>query len=161
VRLPDDAVQRLLDAWPVARLATVGPDGAPHLVPIVFARSHGALFMPIDAKPKGPREPKRIRNLRHEPRVSLLLDAYRDDWTRLWWLRVDGEARVLQPARESDPEVRDAVAALRRKYPQYDGTPVLRDPPTLVRIEPRRVRSWCAGPEAGPAAPEGEPPAVC
>lgn len=146
--LPPEALERMLDTWPSARLATSGPRG-PHLVPVVFARAGGRLFTPVDGKPKRGGELARVRHVRADSRVSLLLDHYQDDWNRLWWLRVDGFARVLQPAHPAaDPEVAAAVAALRAKYPQYQTVPVLGEPPTLLRIAPDRVRSWCAGPAA-------------
>lgn len=147
MQIPQPALDALLDAQPVARLATVRADGRPHLVPIVFTRAGGALWSPIDAKPKRDREPLRVQNLRREPRVTLLVDHYDGDWTRLWWIRADGVAEVRTPrSPEADPAAAEAVAALRRKYPQYDGLPVLRDPPAILRIRIERLASWCPGP---------------
>ncbi len=152
VELPDEAVADLLDTWPVARLATLGPDLHPHQVPIVFARSAEALWSPVDGKPKRGGEPARIRNARERPAVSLLLDDYAADWERLWWLRVDGEARVVRPRDpEADAEVSAALAALRAKYPQYGRVAILADPPTLLCIRVVAQRSWCAGASAVPA----------
>ena len=143
MELPEDAIERLLDAWPVARLATTGPAG-PHLVPVVFARAAGFLWSPVDAKPKGGGELARVRHVRAEPRVALLLDHYEADWGRLWWLRVDAEAAVVAAAEPA------AVAALERKYPQYREIPVLREPPVLLRLRPLARRGWCAGRDAVP-----------
>jgi PPOX class probable F420-dependent enzyme len=152
VELRPDVVEALFERWPVARLATVGPAG-PRQVPVVFARAGGALWSPIDGKPKGPGELARVRHVRADPRVSLLLDHYCEDWRCLWWVAVSGEARVVRPEDPSlDPEVAAAVAALRAKYPHYASVPVLRPPATLLRVEPERVRSWCAGPEAATQA---------
>lgn len=149
MELSPDAVERLLDSWPSARLATRGPRG-PHLVPVVFARAGGCLWTPLDGKPKRGGELARVRHVRADPRVSLLLDHYEDDWSRLWWLRVDGAARVVRPAvPDADPEVAAAVAALRAKYPQYKTVPLLREPPTLLAVVPDRVQSWRAGAGAG------------
>ena len=149
MRLPDDVALRLLDRWPVARLATLGEDGAPHQVPIVFALHDGRLWSAVDAKPKSPRPLVRVRNIERDPRVSLLVDHYDPDWTRLFWLRIDGRASVLRGAgAAADPEVAGAVAALRRKYPQYDTIDVLRDPATLIAVRVDRVTSWCADPAA-------------
>lgn len=150
MELPAEAVARLLDTWPVARLATSGRDG-PHLVPVVFARSGGSLWSPVDGKPKRGGELARVANLRSEPRAALLLDHWDADWSRLWWLRVDVDGRVVRPADPAgDGEVAGAVAALRAKYPQYQETPLLGEPPTLLRLSPRRATSWCAGPAAIP-----------
>jgi PPOX class probable F420-dependent enzyme len=148
VDLPQALVERLLDRWPVARLATLGREG-PHQVPVVFARTGALLWSPIDGKPKRRAEPARVRHVRAEPRVSLLLDHYEQDWRCLWWLRVVGAATVVEPAdARADREPDAAVAALRAKYPQYLSVPVLRAPATLLRVEPLHLRSWCAGSEA-------------
>jgi len=140
VPLADPEIERLLDSWPVARLATVAPDGRPHLVPIVFARHAGALWSPVDGKPKkaGGRVLARLAHIAREPRVSVLLDHYDTDWRRLWWIRVDGRA-------ERGGGAAAVEAALRAKYPQYRETPLYAGPPALVRIEPERVTSWAAG----------------
>jgi len=148
VNLPPVLVDRILDRWPVARLATLGRDG-PHQVPVVFARTGTLLWSPVDGKPKAATELARVRRVRAEPRVSLLLDHYEEDWRRLWWIGISGETKVLRLAAPlAQPEPAAAVAALRAKYPQYLSLPLLREPPTLLRIEPLRVRSWCAGQEA-------------
>ncbi len=133
----------------MARLSTLSPDGQPHQVPVVFAWHAGSIWSPIDAKPKRSGELARVRNIRHEPRVSLLLDHYDDDWSRLWWLRIAGQGEILQPDHpESDPALAPVLDHLRAKYPAYREIAVLIKPPTLIRIEPAQVRSWCAGPEA-------------
>jgi PPOX class probable F420-dependent enzyme len=151
VELTQAAVDRLLETWPVARLATLGPEGQPHLVPIVFARLGGELWSPIDGKPKRAGEAVRVQHVRAQPQVSVLLDHYDADWSRLWWLRVDGVARVVQPADpETDLEVAPVVAALRGRYAQYEDTAPLRDPATLLAVRPTRIASWCAGPQAVP-----------
>lgn len=145
MEIPREFVDRLLESWPVARLATADAHGKPSALPIVWARVNGDLWTPIDGKPKRDAEPARVRRVAENPRVELLLDDYDFDWTRLWWLRVEGDARVVKPPDpERDPEVAPVLAALRRKYPQYDGVPVLRDPPTLLAIRPTRVHGWCA-----------------
>ena len=115
MRLPPDSIEFLLDTTSIARLATLGPDGCPHQVPVVFARTPDAeLWSPVDGKPKANGEPVRVRNARRNPAASLLLDAYREDWSRLWWIRVDVTLRVVEP-RELG-EVAAAVACLERKY---------------------------------------------
>jgi PPOX class probable F420-dependent enzyme len=152
VDLPAPLVEELLERWPVGRLATLGPSG-PSQVPMVFARAGGVLWSPIDGKPKPAGEPARVRHARADPRVSLLLDHYAENWRCLWWIAVSGRACVVQPSDPaSDPEVAAAVAALRAKYPQYASTPVLRPPATLLRIEALRVRSWCASRDAARCA---------
>ncbi len=140
MELVDAAIERLLDTWPVARLATVTPGGRPHVVPVVFARVGPRIFSPVDSKPKRGGELARVRHVRADPRVALLLDRYDADWQLLWWLRLDGRAEVVERAESL------AVAALRAKYPQYAGVPVLREPPVLLAIDVLSRRSWRAGP---------------
>ncbi len=109
----------------VARLATVDPDGRPHLVPIAFALLGDTLYSAVDAKPKRSRVLRRIENARERPDVTVLVDHYEDDWTRLWWVRLQGRARVL----DGDDESVRALEALAAKYEQYrdepPGLPVL------------------------------------
>lgn len=129
---PAEALRLAADA-PVARLATVRPDGHPHLVPIVFAIVGETLVTAVDAKPKRTRSLRRLDNVRAEPRVTVLVDHYADDWSRLWWVRMDGSAIVtdgLEPAHRR---------ALVEKYPQYRDHPP-DGPAVVVAIE--RVASW-------------------
>lgn len=135
--LSDAEIEAVLDAWPIARLATVSSDGAPHVVPVVFARAAGALWSPVDGKPKRGAALARIRNAAHEPRVALLIDHYDADWTRLFWIRVDGVASVVG----ADA---GAETALRAKYPQYGTVPLYAGAPALVRIQIARITSWRA-----------------
>ena len=137
--LARDALERILDTWPVARLATLDSGGAPHLVPIVFVRVAGRLWSPIDGKPKRGAALARLANVQRDPRVSLLLDHWDDDWARLWWLRVDGRARVVSGG---DVDLAPIESALRAKYPQYARVAVFRGAPTLLEIEPIRIASW-------------------
>ncbi len=140
----DEARERFAAAR-VARLATVGPRKQPHLVPITFAMGRGPLgdviCFAVDAKPKSSRQLKRLANLARNPDVSVLVDVYDDDWTQLWWVRADGEARVV----ENGPVFDAALAGLRTKYPQYEAQPP--DGPVVV-IEVSTWRGWAA---AGPA----------
>jgi PPOX class probable F420-dependent enzyme len=120
----EDARSRVAGA-PVARLATVDPDGRPHLVPIAFALVGDTLYSAVDSKPKRSRTLRRIENARERPDVTVLVDHYEDNWTRLWWVRLRGRARVLDGGVEADR----ALAALAAKYEQYrkrpPGVPVL------------------------------------
>jgi PPOX class probable F420-dependent enzyme len=119
----------------VARLATVRPDGAPHVVPVCFALVGDTIVSVVDSKPKRTPALQRLANVRARPDASLLVDHYDDDWTTLWWVRVDGSARVLD---DGDAH-RRAVSALVSKYPQYrDARP---DGPVLV-LEPTRWSGW-------------------
>ncbi|TYK45828.1 TIGR03668 family PPOX class F420-dependent oxidoreductase [Actinomadura decatromicini] len=118
-KLSSGEARRLLTTVPVARLATVAEDGRPHLVPVTFAVHRGAVYTAVDHKPKGTRDLRRLANIRANPRVALLADHYEDDWDRLWWVRVDGHAAVVDdPARTAEP-----VRLLADRYPQYRDRP--------------------------------------
>ena len=150
MQLEPEAIDALLARWPVARLVTLGPEGRPAPLPIVFARSGANLFSPIDGKPKRGTELARERNLRADPRVALLLDHYEDDWRCLWWVAISGQARVVSPADPSlDRGVAAALGALRAKYPQYASVPLTSGEPRLLRISIERVSSWRASARAG------------
>jgi PPOX class probable F420-dependent enzyme len=124
-------------AAPVARLATVGPDGGPHLVPVVFAVRDDVVYTAIDAKPKSTQRLRRLANIAGNPLVSLLVDHYAEDWTQLWWVRVDGVAAIHHDGDEAEAG-RDL---LRTKYPQYQSVP-LNGP--VIAIAVRGWSSWHA-----------------
>jgi len=155
VKLPADVIENLLESWPVACLVTQGAGGGVP-VPIVFARAKGRLWSPVDGKPKSGApgaQLARLRNVRRDSRVALLLDRYEQDWRQLWWLRVEGTARI---ADAGDASFEAAGTALRAKYPQYVRTPLYRGTPTLLCITAGRLRSWCAGAEAVELARRGD-----
>jgi PPOX class probable F420-dependent enzyme len=140
-------VRRRLASATVARLATIGYTGDPHLVPITFALIGDAtLVTAVDHKPKRTTALRRLANIAANPRVCVLVDHYEDDWDRLWWARADGRARIV--ARDQELELRAvALAALTRRYGQY-----LRQPPDgdLIVIEVERFSGWAATYSAGP-----------
>jgi PPOX class probable F420-dependent enzyme len=128
-RGPEWARQRFVAAR-VARLATVAPDGSPHLVPVVFAVDGDTLLTAVDHKPKATTRLRRLANIAAEPRVTLLVDEYDDDWSRLWWARADGTAQV----HDAHP-----LAPLVEKYDAYrDRTPT--GPVIVVSVE--RWSGW-------------------
>jgi len=131
--LPPAIAEERLGQARIGRLATVTPDGRPHVVPVCFALHDGQIFTAVDAKPKATRALQRLANIRAHGSASLLVDHYEDDWTRLWWVRVDGAARID----ESEPGL-DALAA---KYAQYRDQ---RPQGPLIAIAPERWRSWTA-----------------
>jgi len=137
----------------VARLATADAAGRPHLVPIAFAVAGETIYSAVDAKPKRSRALRRLANVRENPAVALLVDHWdEEDWERLWWLRVDGEAEIrTAPPQVSGVDEAAAVAALRRKYPQYSRVPVVGSDALLLRVVITAERSWCAS-EAGSRA---------
>jgi PPOX class probable F420-dependent enzyme len=133
-------VRERVGAARVARLATIDPDGRPHLVPIVFALAGDTLYSAVDAKPKRSRTLRRIENARVRPDVTVLVDRYDDDdWSRLWWVRLRGRARVL----DGGAEAADALHLLAEKYEQYRREPP--GPPVLA-VDVLEWRSWSADP---------------
>lgn len=114
----------------MARLATVDADGAPHIVPVTFALDGGRIVMAVDAKPKRGTRLRRLANVAANPRVSLLVDEYDEDWDRLWWARADGVGRVV----DDGPDLARALALLRERYPQY-ATVALVGPAVVVEVE--------------------------
>ncbi len=122
----------------VARLATVRPDGAPRLVPVTFALVDDLICAAVDElKPKRSTRLARLDDVRADPRVALIVDHYTEDWTALWWVRVDGTAAVHLTG-----SVREqALAALAAKYPPYAADPP--DGPVLV-VTPQRWVGWTA-----------------
>lgn len=106
-------------AAPAGHLATITPDGRPHVVVITFALIDGFVVTAIDHKPKKTQRLQRLVNIAANPTTSFLVDHYDDDWTRLWWVRVDGPASIHEFG-----EIREVgVAALVAKYPQYRERP--------------------------------------
>jgi len=126
----------------VARLATVDRKGVPSLVPLCFADDGVAIYSALDAKPKrvAPTELKRVRNLRDNPSVALLVDDYAEDWTQLGYLAIHGQASLVPPG---SAEHARAIALLRKKYPQYEAMPIEEQP--VIRIEPTSAMSWGRG----------------
>ncbi len=126
---------------PVAMLATVGPDGAPHLVPVVFAvnndREPPVVYTAVDAKRKSTRRLQRLANIEANPRVSMLVDHYDEDWAKLWWVRADGVAEIHYKGEE----MATGYALLRSKYVQYQRLAL--DGP-VVTVAVTRWASWQA-----------------
>ena len=132
-----------LAAARTATLATIAPDGSPRLVPVCFVVRDGTdLYVPLDEKPKrteDPRDLARVRDILERPAVALLVDRWSEDWSELGWLRIRGDASLVEPADEPD-EHAAVVAELRAKYPQY-ASHRLEDRP-LIRIRVTGASSW-------------------
>ncbi|AHH20199.1 putative F420-dependent enzyme [Nocardia nova SH22a] len=130
------ALARLRDSR-VARLATADASGQPHLVPVTFALSpdDGVLVVAVDQKPKSTTNLRRLRNIAANPRVSVLADEYDEDWTRLWWVRIDGTATIV-----TDTNRRAApIDWLTAKYPQYqDDSPA----GPVIRVDIHTIAGW-------------------
>ncbi len=184
MRLDMAGARRRFAGVRVARLATVGPGGRPHVVPFTFALGSAAgplttapvqagpvqagpvqagpvqagpvqaspvqaspvqaspgdrIYSAVDAKPKSSTDLRRLRNIRANPRVAVLADHYEDDWGRLWWVRADGQATILD-----DPAaMAQALALLAARYPQYRAQP---PGGPVISIRVTRWTGWAARP---------------
>jgi len=125
--LPEDAR--------VARLATVDPQGRPHVVPVCFVLDGGTLYTAVDEKPKRTRKLQRLRNIEANPQVEVLIDHYEDDWSKLWWVRLRGTARIVE-----DPRAVDLLVA---KYPQYAER---RPEGPVIAIDVEERSEWTSSP---------------
>jgi PPOX class probable F420-dependent enzyme len=132
----------------VGRMATVTPEGKPHVVPFVFVllgdERHLRAYWAVDQKPKKAGRIKRIENLKANPALEFVVDGYEEDWDLLWWVRVSGTARMV----DSDVERAQAIAALAKKYPQY-----VQAPPggPVIAVDVQAISSWEA--TEGPSDP--------
>jgi PPOX class probable F420-dependent enzyme len=120
----------------VARLATVSVAGQPHLVPVTFALWGEVIVLAVDHKPKTTINLKRLRNISETGRVCLLADEYSDaDWSRLWWVRADGTAHLVEDGQER-VELLEPLCA---KYRQYRERP-----PTgpVTRVDIQALTGW-------------------
>jgi PPOX class probable F420-dependent enzyme len=122
----------------VAHLATADASGQPHVIPICFVLDGNEIFSPIDEKPKqtSPRLLKRLRNIGDNPKISLVVDRYEEDWQKLAYVLVFGTAKILLRGKRHGR----AVRLLRRKYPQYRSMALQERP--IIRISPTRAVSW-------------------
>ena len=133
----EEALRRRAELAPVARLATVDAEGRPHLVPCCFVLEGDVAYSVVDRKPKRSTALRRLDNIRANPSACLLVDHYSDDWSELWWVRFDGQARLLTEGQEHE----DALELLCAKYPQYRATP---PSGAVMAIDVTAVRTWSA-----------------
>ena len=130
-----EAKGRFADAR-VARLATADSSSRPHLVPVTFAvDKDNRIYIAIDHKPKTTTNLRRIRNIRENAHVTLLVDHYEEDWRQLWWVRVDGQAHMLDDERQRERP----IEILASKYKQYRET---RPAGPVIVIEVERWIGW-------------------
>jgi len=138
----DEALARVRAAR-VGRMATVTPDGRPHVVPFVFAlvENEGTVvaYWVVDEKPKRSVRLQRLRNLEQNAAAEFVVDGYDEDWNRLWWVRCSGVGRVVGAGEEGAA----ALASLREKYPVYRASPPAGP---VVAIDVDRITGWEARP---------------
>jgi len=142
----EERIVQFINSHRVARLATADAAGHPAVVPICYAFDGRALYSAIDKKPKRVElmQLQRIRNIRVNSQVALVIDDYSEDWSELIYVVVRGAAEIIHPGKSPSAEHESAVAALRLKYEQYRSMEIDRNP--IIRIVPKQVRLWSAMP---------------
>ena len=132
-----DAQRQFLDRGRVGHLATADASGAPHLIPVCYAVDGASLYITVDEKPKRRDIPlKRVRNILENPKTAFVADRWDEDWRRLGWVMLRGEAEIL----EAGPEHDQAQALLTARYPQYRAMDLADLPVIALRIA--RVTGW-------------------
>ncbi len=134
----DPWARRFLAHSPVGHLATSTKSGKPQVVPVCFIFDGKSIYSSIDMKPKriGPEHLRRVLNINENPRVSLVVDLYSEDWRELRYVIVNGLANIIKKGREHQR----AVSLLRKKYHQYRSMRIEQRP--IIRIRPRAFISW-------------------
>lgn len=134
------AVAGFISEGRVGRLGTADRTGQPLVVPICYAFDGRVLFSAIDAKPKAQSAGalKRIRNIRENAKVSVVIDRYDEDWTRLRYVIIQGEARLLTGGSDFSRGADLLIA----KYPQYRAMRLARDTGLMIKVEPAKVTHW-------------------
>jgi PPOX class probable F420-dependent enzyme len=122
----------------VARLGTADAGGQPLVVPVCYVFDGAQVYSAIDAKPKRTRQLRRLRNIAENPRVSLVVDEYDEEWRRLRWVIVQGHADVLTGGAEHAR----GLELLLLKYPQYRRLGLDRERGPLIRVRPERILHW-------------------
>src|SRR4029077_6946193 len=132
-----EELRRRMTGAMVARLATVGRDGRPHIVPITFALDDNTIYFAVDFKPKKTADFQRLRHIETNPSVCVLVDHYEGNWTKLWWVRADGSARIVIDGAMFEK----GIALLTQRYEQYRSAPP-EGPVVSIAIE--RLTGWSA-----------------
>jgi coenzyme F420-0:L-glutamate ligase/coenzyme F420-1:gamma-L-glutamate ligase len=146
-RLKEPAVREFIEAARIAHLATASGAGEPHNIPLCFWFDGARFYFVIDEKPKrkAGTNIKRMKNIAENPRVALVIDHYDEDWNRLAYVLVHGDAKIVA----DDAEYALAIQHLRHKYAQYRAMLLTQEKNPAVRIEPRRAHAWGARFKAG------------
>jgi len=135
--LPADVTEFIANAR-LGRLATADGTGQPLVLPICYAWDGESLVSAIDSKPKRAGDLKRVRNIRENPKVSIVIDHYDEDWRRLRWVIIQGFAEILTAGRDFAA----GIDLLLSKYPQYRAMELSRDSGTMIKVRPGRVLQW-------------------
>lgn len=134
--LTDQELRERFAQAKVLRLGTADAAGKPHLVPATFTVVGDVVAIAVDHKPKRHTNLKRLRNVEENPAVTLLVDHFDEDWDRLWWVRADGQAQVVE-----NELAYELVDALVDKYEQYREH---RPAGPVIRIQVNHWSGWVA-----------------
>lgn len=139
----DDRTREFISNHRVARFATADRDGQPVVVPICYAFDGRNIYSAIDEKPKSvpPHNLKRVRNIEANPKVSMVIDDYSEDWAELAFVMISGIAEIITPDQHVT-EHSKAVELLRAKYPQYHSMAI--DNRVLIKIRPVLIKRWAS-----------------
>jgi PPOX class probable F420-dependent enzyme len=137
----EESIEKFINEQRVGHLATVDSENRPVVVPFCFVYHGNIVYSPLDEKPKrvSPEKLRRVRNVRRNPEVALVIDRYEEDWKRLRFVLIRARARILYSGKEHAR----AVGLLRGKYPQYRRMRI--DARPILRIKPWKVFEWSAG----------------
>jgi len=137
----DESTQEFIRRHRVAHLATSDAAGQPAVIPICYVFDGASLYVALDEKPKSvaDHELKRVRNIRENPRVAVVIDDYSEDWSELAYVLISGTGAILSPT-ENASEHAHAIALLREKYRQYHSMAI--DVRSIIKITPTRLKRW-------------------
>lgn len=143
----DDATRDFIRDRRVARLATADENARPAVIPICYVFDGELIYTPIDEKPKSvdAASLKRVRNIRANPNVALVVDDYSEDWSQLVYVLISGTAEIISPSDDASEHAR-AVELLREKYAQYRAMAIEERP--IIKITPSRIKRWASGESA-------------
>lgn len=143
IQLEEDTLE-LIRSQRIGRFATADAEGRPTVIPICYVFDGRDFYSAVDEKPKGVSwgRLKRLRNIEANPYVSLVVDVYDEDWSRLAYVLVHGFAEIVRPGGRYGPDHARIVGMLRNKYPQYRSMALEGRP--LIRILPTRIKHWSA-----------------
>ena len=133
-QLTPQEAQEFLDSKPGwIMLSTIGPDGYPHTVPLGYFRLGDEILMGVRS------ETRKLRNIRTNPKVSLLLENGRAR-KEIKGLMIQGTATLHAEPEETLYYAREA--AKRRGVPESELPTEPRENAVYIRVVPQRVRSW-------------------
>lgn len=142
IRIPDDEARSMLEACRHLQVASLGPDGRPHLVPMWYALDDdGLIAFTTYAKSQ------KIKNLQRDPRITVMVEAG-EAYNELRGVMIDGEAEVITDDPEHTARIMALIGAKHGGRPRPDFS---QSPPEItsaahkravVRVHPQRIRSW-------------------